>query len=857
VSGFLLLLFAATAAAAPLPIAELSRTEPVDFAREIHPVLKRNCLACHNTTKAKSDLNLESPDLIRKGGESGPAVVPGKSAESLLLKTAAHLDEDLVMPPPGNKVKAVNLTSEELALFRLWIDQGAKGESIESAKGPLPWRAAAVGAPLNAVAISPDGRLAAAARGNRLELYETATGKTLAELSDPELAKKPGGKAVADLDAVMSAAFASDDLLATGGFRTVRLWRRMPRVVKRDFGALPEAATVLAVSPDGQWAASGDAKGGILLWNLAAEKFEPTPLKEHASPITALAFSPDNGALVSTAEDKSVRHWDVASRAVKTKGEATAPIRALAFLEGGAELVAACGDGTARVWTWTKELPPALPAPVREMKLQEQAVLALAPVKGGVFAWGAADGTIRIATAADGKEQRKITPEHPAARRVALLERELQIAQGLVNTRKAALAPLAAATKKEAEDAVKATQALEKARPESQTKRDEASGAADALRLSLEDKALQEAAKRAGDAANKAEAAFRAAKVNAELGARRAADAAGAQAAAEAGAAGAEARLAEAQSLVEAGKKALGEQPPGATAIVFSPDGAQALLTAANGEMRRIAAESGALLEPPDRAGVTALLPNGELLAAGADKRVRLTSARRVWALERTIGSADDPAPLADRVLAVAFSPDGKLLASGGGTPSRDGELKLWRVADGTLVRQIAKAHGDTVNGLAFSPDGDFLASAGSDRFARVWQISDGTRLANLEGHTGHVLSVSWRADGLVIATGGADRSVRLWDVTTRKQTKVTNNFGGEIAAVTFVGGSDLLLAASSDKAVRLGEQALPESGGIPFCATSDAAGKTVAAGSHDGVLRLWNVSDRKLVRTFPTPATP
>ena len=295
---------------------------------------------------------------------------------------------------------------------------------------------------------------------------------------------------------------------------------------------------------------------------------------------------------------------------------------------------------------------------------------------------------------------------------------------------------------------------------------------------------------------------------------------------------------------------------PVAVSLALTADGTQAVIAAANGEIRRIALDAGTLLEAGDRAGAVALLPNGELLTVGADKHARLTSARRVWALERTIGNVDDPTPLADRVLALAFSPDGKVLATGGGTPSRDGELKLWRVADATLVRQIAKAHADTINALAFSPDGDFLATASSDRLARIWQVSDGARVANLEGHTGHVLGIAWRADGLAIATGGADNSVRLWDVATRKQTKITNNFGGEIAAVAFVGAGDLLLAASGDKALRLGDQPLPESAGIPFCAASDLTGKAVAAGAHDGTLRLWNVSDRKLVHTF-APAAP
>ena len=113
-----------TVSAAPIPIAELSRTTPVDLAREIHPVFKRNCLACHNTTKAKSGLNLESPALIPQRRRERPAIVPGKSAESLPVKAAAHPRRRSRDAAARQQSKAAALTPEELALLRLWIDQG-------------------------------------------------------------------------------------------------------------------------------------------------------------------------------------------------------------------------------------------------------------------------------------------------------------------------------------------------------------------------------------------------------------------------------------------------------------------------------------------------------------------------------------------------------------------------------------------------------------------------------------------------------------------------------------------------------------------------------------------------------------
>jgi hypothetical protein len=154
----------------PLSVAELKRELPVDFENELLPVLKNSCLACHNTPTAKGGLNLETPQLILKGGESGPAVVPGKSADSLVFKAAAHLDSELIMPPKDNKANAANLSAEQLALLKLWIDQGAKGEVHAAA--PVAWleRPPQLD-PILALALTQDGQFAACGRGNRIDVY--------------------------------------------------------------------------------------------------------------------------------------------------------------------------------------------------------------------------------------------------------------------------------------------------------------------------------------------------------------------------------------------------------------------------------------------------------------------------------------------------------------------------------------------------------------------------------------------------------------------------------------------------------------------------------------------------------------
>jgi hypothetical protein len=195
---------------------------------------------------------------------------------------------------------------------------------------------------------------------------EFATGRPLALLSDPELAARNNGQPLADLDAVMSVAFASDELLATGGFRTVRLWRRATRSVRRDFGALPEPATVLAISPNGEWAAAGGRQWAPFRYGRCAPRVRAHRAREHAAPIAALAFSPDSTTLVSAAEDKAIRFGMSPAGTSKPKPK----LRRRSALSHFPRMAQNCSPPAQMVCAsvLAEELPAELPPPVREFK---------------------------------------------------------------------------------------------------------------------------------------------------------------------------------------------------------------------------------------------------------------------------------------------------------------------------------------------------------------------------------------------------------------------------------------------------------------------------------------------------------
>src|SRR3954451_8600733 len=167
-----------------LPVRELKRKSAVDFEHEILPILKANCLACHNQTSSKADLVLETPQTIHKGGESGPAVTPGKPGESLLFQVASHEKRPL-MPPKENKVAASELKPEELGLLKLWIEQGAKGEVRASV--PVAWQPVPKSLhPSYAVALTADGQFAACGRANQIAIYHLPSRQLVTRLVDPK-----------------------------------------------------------------------------------------------------------------------------------------------------------------------------------------------------------------------------------------------------------------------------------------------------------------------------------------------------------------------------------------------------------------------------------------------------------------------------------------------------------------------------------------------------------------------------------------------------------------------------------------------------------------------------------------------
>ncbi|WP_169978550.1 protein kinase domain-containing protein [Tautonia rosea] len=295
--------------------------------------------------------------------------------------------------------------------------------------------------------------------------------------------------------------------------------------------------------------------------------------------------------------------------------------------------------------------------------------------------------------------------------------------------------------------------------------------------------------------------------------------------------------------------------------LAFSPDGSRIALAPREGqgafsrlEIREVATGEVVATFPggPVRSDFLTFAPDGRslLFQAGRDL-IR-------WHFDPP-PEAPGPAGHEDEAWAVAFSPDGRWLATGADEPDDPRPLRLWEVATGHEALGW-KAHPSTVSALAFSPDSRLLASSAlrEDANLRVWEAATGRLVADVPGHSAKVRTVGFSPDGRLLISASDDGTARVWDTSTWACRLVLEGQAtpGRVIAAVLPDG-ETIATASLDRRLRLwnaDEGRELRSIELPFeplAMATSPDGSTLAVASNDGHLLLVDPSTGELVRTI------
>jgi hypothetical protein len=363
-----------------------------DYAA-VDAIFSKYCLDCHDSKEPEAKLVLENFEGLMKGGETGAAIVPGKSSDSLLVKMVegqiSKAGKTLVMPPKKRK----KLDPEEIAIIKAWIDAGAKPPTttiVREINVPVIKPKEAPRVPVNTLIHIPNSALIALGRYREVQLCSAENGSTVRNLSGLH----------GNVNALVASAHGHRIYAAAGEdarFGEVRIWSVADGTLIRTLQGHKDAIYSIALSPDGKLLATGSYDQKIKLWDVAAGK-EIKTLSGHNGCVYGLAFRPDGKILASASGDRTVKLWDVATGTRRdTLSQPLKDVYTVAFTRDGKKLVAGGVDSRIRTWQISENAAETT-NPILESKYaHEGAILHLAfSLDGQSLASTADDRTAKI-----------------------------------------------------------------------------------------------------------------------------------------------------------------------------------------------------------------------------------------------------------------------------------------------------------------------------------------------------------------------------------------------------------------------------------------------------------------------------
>jgi len=290
--------------------------------------------------------------------------------------------------------------------------------------------------------------------------------------------------------------------------------------------------------------------------------------------------------------------------------------------------------------------------------------------------------------------------------------------------------------------------------------------------------------------------------------------------------------------------------------VAFSPDGTWLAQGGAFGTSVRDASTRRVLwteLEalssyPAGNGNALSFDPQGRILASACDDGVVHLRDAHSGQLLRTL-----PPPVDTRCASVDFSPDGRMLAAGNG----GGRIVFWSPLDGHRIRELA-AHTKSLTCVAFSPDGKYVASAGAESdgspggpndHVSLWDVSTWREVRRLVGHAGVICSIVFSPDSRQIFSGGRDETIRVWDVETGAVLRVYRGHADDVQCLSFSPDGKRLASCSDDGTMKIWDVATaqelqtfkPQAGPILGVAFSPDGTRVAGACPDSGRSLVWD----------------